>query len=291
MPTVKTIDRMPANPDAELATRLLDDGRERVNAALEQCLDNAGSIPDRLRAAMQYAVLGNGKRLRPVLVYAAGAALGMHDDRLDAPACAVEFIHAYSLVHDDLPAMDDDDLRRGEPTCHRRFDEATAILTGDALQSLAFEVLAGDETAHAIPAASRNLMTRRLAVAAGAAGMAGGQAIDLDLENSAGPVSREQLEYLHRHKTGALIRASIALGALAAEAEQEQLEQLDRYGRAIGLACQIVFQNVLQDTLGLSDSEATWSYTLNRSIFTSAVRIGSIALRPRGRSTPCFTVY
>ena len=240
MPTANMTDHAAVSTDPGAARQLLGHGRERVNCALEDCLVNAEGVPEGLLAAMRYAVLGNGKRLRPALVYATGGAMGAADDRLDGPACAVELIHAYSLVHDDLPAMDDDDLRRGVPTCHRQFNEATAILTGDALQTLAFEVLAGNVIACPIPAASRNLMISRLAAAAGAAGMAGGQAIDLDLETGRAEVSLEQLENMHRHKTGALIRASVALGALAAGVGDEPIERLDRYGQAIGLAFQIV---------------------------------------------------
>lgn len=243
-------------PDMASAEWVLARGRERVNTALERCLPPADAGPTRLGAAMRYAVLGSGKRLRPALVYAAGGSLGVAEETLDAPACAVELIHAYSLVHDDLPAMDDDDLRRGAPTCHRRFDEATAILTGDALQSLAFEVIADDATARDIPPATRSAMVARLASAAGAAGMAGGQAIDLELEKLGTAVSREQLEHLHRHKTGALIRASIALGALAGEATATVGERFEEYGRAIGLAFQIV-----DDILDVTAETATLGKT------------------------------
>jgi geranylgeranyl pyrophosphate synthase len=193
---------------------------------------------------MRYAVLGGGKRVRPVLVFAAGAAVGAADARLDAPACAVELIHAYSLVHDDLPAMDDDDLRRGRPSCHRAFDEATAILTGDALQTLAFQILA---QATEPDAAVRLRMIATLALASGSRGMAGGQAIDL------AAVGREldmvQLEDMHIHKTGALIRASVLLGALCTdEFDEPRLERLDRYAKCIGLAFQI--QDDILDVVG-----------------------------------------
>lgn len=220
--------------------RILDDGRQRVNAALQRVLPDAVTEPAALAMAMRYAVMGSGKRLRPALVYATGKALGARNDTLDPPACAVELIHAYSLVHDDLPAMDDDDLRRGSPTCHRRFGEAAAILAGDALQSLAFELLNDETTAGAIAPATRSRMTARLAHAAGAPGMAGGQAIDLELEKNGVDAGRDELESMHRLKTGALIRASIALGAMAGDAEADVLSPLDEYGQCVGLAFQIV---------------------------------------------------
>jgi geranylgeranyl pyrophosphate synthase len=211
--------------------------RERVEAALAARLPAVDAVPQRLHQAMRYACLGGGKRVRALLVYAAGEAAGAKSPALDAPACAVELIHAYSLVHDDLPTMDDDDLRRGKPTCHRAFDEATALLTGDALQTLAFQVLADDDAATAT--ADRRLgMMRALAAASGSLGMAGGQAIDLAAVGHA--LNLEQLEHMHRLKTGALIRASVRLGALAsAEAQESQLSALDRYAAGIGLAFQI----------------------------------------------------
>lgn len=220
------------------AESTLQRGCQRVNAALEHWLPPDDSPPQRLHAAMRYAVLGSGKRLRPVLVYATGDALGAPPDRLDPPACAVELIHAYSLVHDDLPAMDDDDLRRGNPTCHRQFDEATAILAGDALQALAFELLTADRPAAAIPIEARAHMAATLARAAGADGMAGGQAIDLAAEGRR--LDLAELERMHRYKTGALIRASVLLGAIAGDADSKLRQQLGAYGEAIGLAFQIV---------------------------------------------------
>jgi len=185
---------------------------------------------------MRYAVLGGGKRLRPLFVYAAGHALGCDGPVLDAPACAVEIIHAYSLVHDDLPAMDDDALRRGRPTCHIVFGEAMAILAGDALQALAFEILAtapGQDDAR-----QRIAMLRALGAACGAEGMAGGQAFDL--AGVGQKLTLEELERMHAYKTGALIRASVRLGALAAGCNDESmLDRLDRYGHAVGLAFQV----------------------------------------------------
>lgn len=190
---------------------------------------------------MRHGVLGGGKRLRPVLVYAAGRALGAVDEALDAPAAAVELIHAYSLVHDDLPAMDDDDLRRGQPTVHRAFDEATAILAGDALQTLAFEVLARD--GH--PRLAALVVT--LAEASGRDGMVAGQALDLGAVGN--HPDAESLATMHRHKTGALIRGAVRLGALVAVSEQDpRLAALDRYAAAIGLAFQI--QDDILDVTG-----------------------------------------
>jgi len=211
--------------------------RDRIERALDAWLPSADTHPARLHDAMRYSVLGGGKRIRPVLVYAAGEALGVPLERLDAPACAVELIHAYSLVHDDLPAMDNDDLRRGKPTCHKAYDEATAILVGDALQTLAFHILAhapldGSE-AH-----TRLRMLGTLSLAAGSRGMVGGQAIDLASVGS--KLDAAQLEDMHIHKTGALIRASVLLGALAApEVSTESLEAMDHFAKCIGLAFQI----------------------------------------------------
>jgi len=186
---------------------------------------------------MRYSTLGGGKRLRPALVYLTGESLGAQLADLDAPAAAVELIHVYSLVHDDLPAMDDDDLRRGRPTCHRAFDEATAILVGDALQALAFSVLA-DESIGAAPPVVRLSMIRTLARAAGTAGMAGGQAVDLAAVGEV--LSVEAVENMHRRKTGALIEGSVLLGAIGAGISSGvQFQALERFGAEIGLAFQI----------------------------------------------------
>jgi farnesyl diphosphate synthase len=207
----------------------------RADAALERALPAEQLVPQELHRAMRYAVLGGGKRLRPVLVYAVGTALDAAPERLDAAAVAVEVIHAYSLVHDDLPAMDDDALRRGRPTCHVAFGEAMAILAGDALQALAFEVLAAD---NGIEPRIHVEMLRVLAAACGAHGMAGGQALDLAAVGQR--LSPAELERMHVYKTGALIRASVRLGALAAGcADERLLDALERYGHCIGLAFQI----------------------------------------------------
>jgi farnesyl diphosphate synthase len=186
---------------------------------------------------MRYATLNGGKRIRACLVYAAGAAFDTPETLLDGPACAVELIHAYSLVHDDLPCMDDDDLRRGKPTCHRAYDEATALLVGDALQSLAFEILSGDP-ALAVEPAQRAQMITVLAHASGSRGMAGGQAIDLAAVGR--KLSESELEDMHRRKTGALIRSAVLLGALAkGQTDSGRWHALDTYAQCIGLAFQI----------------------------------------------------
>lgn len=209
----------------------------RAETALEARLPPASKLPERLHQAMRYCVLGGGKRLRPLLTYATGQALSLAVEQLDGPACAVEFIHVYSLIHDDLPAMDNDDLRRGKPTCHKAYDEATAILTGDALQALAFHVLAHDPTI-AVPAENRIAMIETLANASGSLGMVGGQAIDLESVGKA--LDLPALESMHIRKTGALIRASVRLAALAKPGlEAELAEGLDHYAKCIGLAFQI----------------------------------------------------
>ncbi|SEI49831.1 polyprenyl synthetase family protein [Frateuria terrea] len=225
------------SPDAlsQLGPRLLA-LTARADAALGRVLPSEQQPPLELHSAMRYAVLGGGKRLRPLLVYAAGHALGSDGAELDAPACAVELIHAYSLVHDDLPAMDDDALRRGRPTCHVVYGEAMAILAGDALQALAFEILAHDP--HAGTEAARTLqMLRVLGRACGAEGMAGGQALDLAAVGR--KLTLAELEHMHACKTGALIRTSVQLGALATGAGTAAVEALDRYAAAVGLAFQV----------------------------------------------------
>jgi len=216
--------------------RRIAEYRARIEAVLEQWLPLADRVPQRLHAALRYSVLGSGKRLRPVLVYATGEALGVDLSRLDAPAASVELIHAYSLVHDDLPAMDNDDLRRGRPTVHRAFDEATAILVGDALQVLAFRILAVD------PALGNEPQTRvrlidLLSEASGTAGMAGGQALDLAAVGHR--LSVGELEEMHSRKTGALIRASVLMPALAQEIDAQRYAVLDQFARYIGLAFQV----------------------------------------------------
>ena len=215
----------------------IPDYSARIEKVLDRWLPPAEKLPQRLHSAMRYAVLGGGKRLRPLLIYATGETLGLPPERLDGPAAAVEIIHAYSLIHDDLPAMDDDALRRGRPTCHIAYDEATAILAGDALQVLAFSILAEDKAMTVSPAV-RVEMLRTVANASGSAGMAGGQAIDLGAEGK--QLDLAELELMHIYKTGALIRASVSLAAQSAPGlAAETLTALDRYAKCIGLAFQI----------------------------------------------------
>lgn len=215
----------------------MDICQKRAENALADRLPLESRMPERLHQAMRYSALGGGKRLRPLLTYATGVALGIPADELDAPAAAVEMIHVYSLIHDDLPAMDNDDLRRGKPTCHIAFDEATAILAGDGLQALAFHVLAEDVAIKA-PNANRIAMIRCLSEASGSYGMVGGQAIDL---HSVGiQLDLPGLENMHIRKTGALIRASVRLAALAKTPMDPALEEkLDHYAKCIGLSFQI----------------------------------------------------
>ena len=208
----------------------------RLEKSLHHWLPDASTLPTTLHEAMRYAVLGSGKRIRPALVYASGQSVGSRWERLDSPACAIELIHAYSLVHDDLPAMDDDDLRRGKPSCHKAFGEAIAILAGDALQTLAFYVLAHDKTADDVK--TRLRMIETLALAAGSRGMVGGQTIDLSATGRQLDIA--ELEDMHIHKTGALIRSSVVLGALTVPGlPADSLENLDHYAKCVGLAFQI----------------------------------------------------
>ena len=226
----------------------------RTEAALEAALPSTDTIPHTLHEAMRYAVLGGGKRVRPLLVHAAGEVVGATPEACDAAACAVEMIHAYSLVHDDMPCMDDDDLRRGRPTVHKAYDEATALLVGDALQSQAFIVLAQTP---ALAAEARLKVVAELAVASGSVGMCGGQAIDL--QNVGKAMTREALEGMHRMKTGALLRASVRMGALCGNIDQAGLVALDRYAAAVGLAFQVV-----DDILDVTADTATLGKTAGK---------------------------
>ena len=208
----------------------------RFEGVLRGLLPNAEIAPQRLHEAMRYAVLDGGKRVRPLLAFAAGELAGADIARVNIAAAAVELIHAYSLVHDDMPCMDDDVLRRGKPTCHVQYDEATALLVGDSLQTLAFQLLAEHRLSD--DAARQLDMIKLLAVASGSRGMAGGQAIDLDSVGKA--LSLPELEFMHIHKTGALIRAAVLLGAQCGIVSIAQLDKLDHFGKCVGLAFQVV---------------------------------------------------
>ena len=218
----------------------------RMEQALASRLPGADEIPARLHEAMRYSVLGGGKRIRPALVFATGRTLGLAEAQVEAAACAIELVHVYSLVHDDLPAMDDDDLRRGRPTCHKAYDEATAVLVGDALQPLAFQLLARDPQLPADPAIRLKLIDL-LADASGTFGMAGGQAIDLAVQGQA--IGIAEVEQMHARKTGALIKVSVMMAAACVPTLSAALsDSLGRFATAIGLAFQI--QDDLLDVLG-----------------------------------------
>ncbi|MHB0887320.1 polyprenyl synthetase family protein [Acidithiobacillus sp.] len=218
---------------------------ERMEGVLGQLLPSEELLPAGLHRAMRYSVLGGGKRIRPLLVYATGHCLGVPAEHLDRPAAALELIHAYSLVHDDLPAMDNDDLRRGRPTCHRAFDEATAILAGDGLQALAFQIVA--ETGWGMAPEWQLRMVQTLAASAGSRGMVGGQAIDLAAVGH--ELAMPALEVMHLHKTGMLIRCAIQLALFAAgQGDGEQYEALLRYADRVGLAFQV--QDDILDEIG-----------------------------------------
>jgi farnesyl diphosphate synthase len=239
--------------------------QRRIEEVLDRALTFGAGTPPSLAEAMRYAVLGGGKRVRPLCAYAAGELTGAEPEAVDAPAAAVEMIHAYSLVHDDLPCMDDDVLRRGKPTCHVEFDEATALLAGDALQSLAFQVLAE----HPLARCENQLKLIQLfAVACGSRGMAGGQAIDLEAVGKA--LTLPELEHMHILKTGALIRASVLLGTHCGTAlASAELEHLDRYAKYVGLAFQVVDDildeegdaSTLGKTAGKDKAEGKPTYT------------------------------
>ena len=244
---------------------------QRVQEALQRVLPVPDIAPQRLHQAMRYAVLDGGKRVRPLLAFAAGELAEADPGRVALAGVAVELIHAYSLVHDDLPCMDDDDLRRGKPTCHVEFDEATALLVGDALQSLAFQVLSDHRLAD--DPKTQLEMVKLLAAAAGSRGMAGGQAIDLESVGKA--LTVPELEFMHIHKTGALIRASALLGARCGNAlDAKALAQVDQFGKLIGLAFQVV-----DDVLDADSSTATLGKTAgkdakdNKPTYVSAIGV------------------
>jgi farnesyl diphosphate synthase len=242
--------------------------QQRNNQQLNLWLEQLPHQEQPLIQAMKYGLLLGGKRVRPFLVYITGQMLGCAPEDLDTPASAIECVHAYSLIHDDLPAMDDDELRRGQPTCHIKFDEATAILTGDALQTLAFTIIA--EGALNLNAEKYRIkMVQTLAQASGASGMCVGQALDLAAENRR--VSLTELEKIHRNKTGALINCAIKLGALAAgEKGLEVLPQLERYSQAIGLAFQVQddILDIISDTETLGKPQGS-DQDLNKSTYPS----------------------
>jgi len=249
---------------------LVESFQQRVDNALDYWLPPATVNPVRLHQAMRYAVLAPGKRVRPILVYATAQALGIDAERVDGPACAVEIIHAYSLIHDDLPAMDDDDLRRGRPTCHREFDEATAILAGDALQALAFYIISHDPKMTP-DARARLSMIENLAMFSGSRGMAGGQAIDLEAVGKS--LNIAELETMHIHKTGALIRTCIQLAALSADdLGAERFGALDSYAKCIGLSFQVQddILDVTGDTETLGKTQGSDS-ARNKPTFPSVI--------------------
>lgn len=246
----------------------IQQSQARVNTQLEQLfsIDENSNNPPPLMAAMRYSLLNGGKRIRPILVYAAATLFSKPNSGHDSVACAVECIHAYSLIHDDLPAMDDDDLRRGKPTCHIAFDEATAILAGDALQTEAFDCISYCES---LSAATRIHLLQILGSASGAKGMILGQALDLAAVNK--PQTAAQMEQMHNHKTGALIKASILMGAIATERVSDtQLAQLEKYANAIGLAFQVQddILDVTADTATLGKRQGA-DIALNKPTYVS----------------------
>jgi geranylgeranyl pyrophosphate synthase len=258
--------------------QLMNLWRVRMEDALAARLPPSSAAPQRLHEAMRYSTLGGGKRVRSALVFATALTVGLTEDQVEAAACAIELVHAYSLVHDDLPAMDDDDLRRGRPTCHKAFDEATAILVGDALQPLAFQIIARDDALPKDPAIRLRLIDI-LAEASGTFGMAGGQAIDLAASGQTLDIS--QVEDMHARKTGAIIRASVLMAAECAPRLDRRLYAgLDRYAQAVGLAFQIQ-----DDLLDITSDEATMGKPVRadseRAQPTHPAMIGVVASRDR----------
>lgn len=264
----------------------LQHSQQRVTTALECALPATTEPAQRLKQAMRYSALNGGKRVRATLVYAAANSIcSAVPAAIDNIACALELIHAYSLVHDDLPAMDDDALRRGQPTCHIAFDEATAILVGDALQTLAFECLAKTD----LPSAVRCELILTLAQASGATGMVAGQSMDLAAENR--QISLPALEALHQHKTGALIRASVRCGALAVGATPAQLDALDRYAAAIGLAFQVQddILDIESSTEQLGKQQGA-DISLNKSTYPSLLGLAAAKQRAKDLYDEAITV-
>jgi len=265
----------PAHTDSLRLEEFLKSSQIRANKALAERLPSRDAIANEdLLAAMRYSLLSGGKRVRPVLAYASAQAIGgaIADESVDAAACAVECIHAYSLIHDDLPAMDDDDLRRGQPTCHKAYSEASAILAGDALQTLAFECITH---AHSINTETRLAMLEQLIMASGHRGMVMGQAIDLASVDQ--QVNLEHLQKMHRFKTGALIKAAVLMGAQATEqATPEQLKALGQYADAIGLAFQVQddILDVIADTETLGKAQGA-DQALNKPTYVSLLGLES----------------
>lgn len=262
-------------PQGDFAGRL-DYYRSRVNEQLAKALDD-DDMPARLCEAMKYSVLGEGKRVRPLLAYASGELCGLSEEESDCIAASVEIVHAYSLIHDDLPAMDDDDLRRGKPTTHRAFDEATAILAGDALQALAFQMLCADPVLAARPKA-QSMIIGWLARSIGPAGMVGGQALDLEAENRS--LDEPALEDVHRRKTGQLIRAAIMMPSELADMSSAARSNLDYFAREIGLVFQIRddLLEVEQDTETLGKSAASDADN-NKSTYPSVLGVDGASRR------------
>jgi farnesyl diphosphate synthase len=268
----------PQNADPDPFGQVFNSWRDRMERALDARLPGSDVVPTRLHEAMRYSVLGGGKRIRSALVFATAMTVGLTEDEVEAAACAIELVHAYSLVHDDLPAMDDDDLRRGRPTCHKAFDEATAILVGDALQPLAFQILARDPALPSSPAVRLRLIDL-LAEASGTFGMAGGQAIDLAASGRMLDIG--QVEDMHARKTGAIIRASVLMAAeCVPELDRQLYASLDRYATAVGLAFQIQ-----DDLLDITSDEATMGKPVRadseRAQPTHPAMIGIAASRER----------
>ncbi len=267
--------------------------QQSVETALEHWLPESSIQPEKLHAAMRYSVLGDGKRIRPVILYATGEAFGIELDALDGPASAVEIIHAYSLIHDDLPSMDDDDLRRGRATCHKEFNEATAILAGDALQALAFHILAHDPKIK-VNSQQRLSMIETLAIASGSRGMAGGQAIDLASVGIS--LNIAELENMHIHKTGALIRASAELGALSVEdVEPKLFSRISQYAKCMGLAFQIKddILDIESDTETLGKSQGS-DMAMNKPTYPNLLGLNGAKQAANGlhsKAIKCLDVF
>ena len=259
----------------------LEERRQLVERALESCMPPAEAHPSRLIAAMRYSLFAGGKRIRPIAALAAAGAAGGREENALPCACAVELVHTYSLIHDDLPAMDDDDFRRGKPTCHRAFDEGTAVLAGDALLTMAFELLASWQADSGLPDHARLRMLAELSAAAGWKGMVGGEQVDMDSEGMAPDLPT--LEYIHTHKTGALIRCSVVMGSLSAGAQQDELRAVTRYGELLGLAFQVV-DDILDVTSSTEEMGKDQGSDAARGKMTYPALFGVEGARERARS-------